>query len=93
MNGDTAVGLAVLFAVVMTITSLFYAAKRSSQGYYDDYGRKIPLDDLKNKGAAQDQEISRLRGQLEAEKQQSSGLLQKLEQLEKRIEALEKRGI
>jgi predicted RNase H-like nuclease (RuvC/YqgF family) len=93
MSGDTVIGLAVLFSIVMVVASLLYAARRSSQGYYDDYGRKIPLDELKNKGAAQDQEISQLKGELEAEKQHSGSLLQRLEQLEKRIEALEKRGV
>jgi predicted RNase H-like nuclease (RuvC/YqgF family) len=92
MKGDTVMGLVVLFAIIVVIISLVYAARRSSQGYYDEYGRKIPLDDLKHKGDQQDQELSRIRGQLEAEKQHSNSLLHRLEQLEKRIETLENRG-
>jgi predicted RNase H-like nuclease (RuvC/YqgF family) len=92
MSPDTLTGLVVLFSIIVVIISLVYAARRSSQGYYDEYGRKIPLDDLKHKGEVQDQEISSLKGQLETERQHSNNLLQKLEQLEKRIEALENRG-
>jgi predicted RNase H-like nuclease (RuvC/YqgF family) len=93
MSGDTVIGLAVLFSIIMVVASLLYAARRSSQGYYDQYGRKIPLDESNRKSGEQKQEISSLKGQLEAEEQHSSSLLQRLEQLEKRIEALEKRGV
>ncbi len=92
MDGDLVVGLSVVVAIVVIAISLIYAAKRSSQGYYDDYGRKIPLDEFKNKGDQQDAEITRLREHLKIEEQQATSVLEKLGELEKRIEALEKRG-
>jgi FtsZ-interacting cell division protein ZipA len=102
MDGDLVVGLSVVVAIIVIAASLLYAVMRSSQGYYDNYGRKIPLDEMKQQTTKQNTEISRLKEQLEqhqtfvtqleTEKQKSSDVVQKLEQLEKRIEALEKRG-
>jgi hypothetical protein len=92
MSGDTVVGLAVLFAIVVSVLSVVYGFRRASQGYYDDYGRKIPLDELKEQGKTQEAELATLKERLETEQQHSGDVLQRLEQLEKRIEKLEKRG-
>lgn len=92
MDGDAVVGLSVVFAIIVVIASIIYSLNRQSQGYYDNYGRKIPLDDLQKQKAEQQEEMIRLKEQLETEKQYSSTVTQRLEQLEKRVEALEKRG-
>jgi hypothetical protein len=79
-----------LLAVVGLIIVGIYGARNSSSGYYDHAGRKIPLDDIHFKIMDQDEKVSRLKTQLESERQQSSNLLQRFEELEKRIEVLEK---
>jgi hypothetical protein len=91
----------IVVAVLFLIVSIVFAVWNRSQGYFDNYGRKIPLDEVKSQTAQQGSEISSLKTQLaeqskliqrlEAEKQGtlSGDILQRLSEIEKRLEALE----
>jgi archaellum component FlaC len=89
---STIIVLGITFLIIITIISFISSAKKRSQGYYDEFGRKIPLDEMKQQSKNQEAELSTLKERLETEKQHSGDVLQRLEQLEQRIKALEKRG-
>lgn len=82
-----------LVAILAVIASLGYYFWKASQGYYDNYGRKIPLDEIKTKNQQHDSDIANLKAQLEAQNKKLEGtageiqnqILQKLSDLEKRI--------
>ncbi len=87
-----------LVAILVVIASLGYYFWSASQGYYDNYGRKIPLDEIKSKNEQHDSEIASLKAQLEAQTKKLETnsndtqyqILQKLNELEKRLETLER---
>ncbi|MGL4609376.1 MAG: hypothetical protein ACRCYY_06775 [Trueperaceae bacterium] len=88
---------ALLFIIVagsigIAIWSIVAGEQRRSKGYYDDYGRKLPFDEVNAKADFSAAEVARLEQELADERQHSARVLEKLAELERRLEFLEGKG-
>jgi hypothetical protein len=82
----------IVASIGIAIWSIFAGEQKRSKGYDDEYGRKLPFDEVNAKADFNVAEVARLKQELDNERQHSARVLEKLAELERRLETIEKRG-
>jgi polyhydroxyalkanoate synthesis regulator phasin len=92
MSSNTAIVIGFIICTAIIAASIAFARNRDSSGYYyDDGGRRLPIDEMKIRDDIHRDQISDLEKELKTAKARVRDLEDKVGQLERRLETIEKK--
>jgi predicted nucleic acid-binding Zn-ribbon protein len=93
MNGNVALVIGFIVCIGVLALSIAFARQRDlSDNYYDDAGKRLPISEMNIRADIHHDQILDLEKELKTAKAQVRDLEDKMGQLERRLEAIEKRG-
>jgi polyhydroxyalkanoate synthesis regulator phasin len=91
MSSNAAIVIGFIVCIAIIALFITFANSRDSGGYYDDAGRRLPIDEMKIRDDIHRDQISDLEKELKTAKARLRDLEDKVGQLERRLETIEKK--